>query len=99
MLGTFVSLTYTVFPYSRGLTANFIFYFSFMKNKGTATVLAFFLGFLGIHRFYLGRTASGLLMFLFAWTLIPAIIAFVQGIMLLSMSEKDFNREYNSHKR
>jgi TM2 domain-containing membrane protein YozV len=32
-----------------------------MKSKGIAYLLWFFFGFLGIHRFYLGKTGSGLL--------------------------------------
>ena len=34
------------------------------RNKIVAAVLAFFLGTLGIHRFYLGRTMSGVVMLL-----------------------------------
>lgn len=31
------------------------------RSLGTAYLLAFFLGFFGAHRFYLGRTGSGIL--------------------------------------
>ena len=34
------------------------------KNKVTAALLAFFLGGLGIHRFYVGKTGSGVAMLL-----------------------------------
>jgi TM2 domain-containing membrane protein YozV len=64
-----------------------------MKNKTTAILLAFFFGGLGVHRFYLGRIGTGLLM-LFTlggfgiWTLIDFII-------LICMSEDKFNNKYN----
>ena len=66
-----------------------------MKNKSTATLLAFFLGGFGAHRFYLDRTASGVLYLIFCWTFIPALIAFVEFIIYLTMSEDAFNQKYN----
>ena len=50
------------------------------KSRLIATLLAFFLGFAGIHRFYLGRTGLGILMLLTlggcgVWSLIDLIIA------------------------
>ena len=47
------------------------------KSRLCAALLAFFLGGIGIHRFYMGKTTSGIFMLLFCWTFIPAIIAFV----------------------
>ena len=66
-----------------------------MRSKTTAVLLAFFFGGIGLHKFYLGRVAAGLLYMLFFWTLIPAIIAFVEFIIYLSMSERAFNEKYN----
>lgn len=66
-----------------------------MKNKTTAAVLAFFLGGLGVHRFYLGQTGLGILYLIFCWTFIPAIIAFVDFIIFLTMEEDKFNVKYN----
>lgn len=67
-----------------------------MKSKSTAAVLAFFLGGLGVHRFYLNQTGLGFLYLLFCWTLIPSIIAFLDFIIFLTMSEESFNKKYNS---
>jgi TM2 domain-containing membrane protein YozV len=67
-----------------------------MKSKGTAAVLAFFLGGFGGHKFYLGQSGMGVLYLLFFWTFIPAIVAFIEFIMLLVMSEEDFNKKYNA---
>lgn len=53
------------------------------KNKTVAALLAIFLGGFGIHKFYLQKTGTGLLYLLFFWTFIPAIIGFIEGIILL----------------
>ena len=66
-----------------------------MKSKTTAAIFAFFLGGIGAHKFYLGQTGKGILYLLFFWTYIPSIIAFIEMIMLLTMSEQDFNMRYN----
>lgn len=67
-----------------------------MKSKGTAILLCFFLGGFGAHKFYLGQTGAGVVYLLFCWTFIPAIIAFIEMIILICMSEQDFNAKYNS---
>ena len=66
------------------------------KNRVAAALFAFFLGAFGIHRFYLGRTISGIIYLLFFWTLIPAIIAFVECILLLCMSDREFAIKYGT---
>ena len=66
-----------------------------MKNRTTAAILAFFLGGIGVHKFYLGRTAAGVLYLIFCWTAIPAVIAFVEFIIFLTMSDEAFNAKYN----
>lgn len=66
-----------------------------MKSKTTATVLCFFLGGFGIHRFYLGQTGLGVLYLIFFWTCIPALIALIDFIGFLLMSEETFNQKYN----
>jgi TM2 domain-containing membrane protein YozV len=67
-----------------------------MKSKSTAAILAFFLGGLGVHRFYLNQTGLGFLYLLFCWTLIPSIIAFVDFLIFLTMGEGSFNKKYNN---
>lgn len=67
-----------------------------MKKKSTAAILAFFLGGLGIHRFYLGQSGKGIVYLIFFWTCIPAIIALIDFIVILCMSRDDFNAKYNA---
>jgi len=64
------------------------------RNKTTAGVFALVLGGLGIHKFYLGQTAAGIVYLVFCWTLIPAFIAFIEGILFLTMSDESFAEKY-----
>lgn len=66
-----------------------------MKNKTTAAVLAFFLGGIGGHRFYLGQVGKGIIYLIFCWSFIPAFVAFIDFIIFLTMSEDSFNMKYN----
>ena len=64
------------------------------KSKIAAALLAFFLGGFGVHKFYLGQVGLGLIYLLFFWTFIPAIIALIEFILLLTMSDEAFDRKY-----
>ena len=55
------------------------------KSRLAVTLLAFFLGFLGVHRFYLGKIVPGIIMLITGgafgiWALIDFIMA-VAGVM------------------
>ncbi|WP_292025838.1 TM2 domain-containing protein [Brevundimonas sp. UBA2416] len=73
------------------------------KNRIVAALLAFFLGWIGIHKFYLGKTTAGVLMLLggtIGWItfgIIPfivGVIAFIEFIIYLLKSDGDFHRDY-----
>lgn len=66
-----------------------------MKNRMVAALLALFLGFMGIHKFYLGHNFAGIIYLIFCWTWIPGIIAFFEFIGLLLMSDQAFDAKYN----
>lgn len=65
------------------------------KKKTTAGILAIVLGGIGIHKFYLGTWGWGILYIVFVWTYIPAIVGLIEGIMILNMSNDEFNTKYN----
>lgn len=65
-----------------------------MKSKTTAILLCFFLGNLGIHKFYLRETVWGVVYLLTAGLCgIGSLVNFVQ---LLLMSQEQFDAKYNS---
>ena len=67
-----------------------------MRNKNVAAILAFFLGMLGIHRFYLGQIGKGILYLVFSWMVpIMFIISIVDMVSLFSMDKEDFDEKYN----
>lgn len=63
------------------------------KNFTTTLLLALFLGGFGAHRFYVGRTASAIVMLLMSITLvlfpIVGVWAFIDFIVILTGSFKD----------
>ena len=65
------------------------------KEKKTAALLAIFLGGIGAHKFYLGRVSLGVIYLLFCWTLIPAIIGLIEGLVLIVYDQVNFDAEYN----
>ena len=73
------------------------------KNRIVAALLAFVLGGIGIHKFYLGKTTAGVLMLLggtIGWItfgFVPALvylIAFIEFIIYLLKTDGDFHRDY-----
>ena len=66
-----------------------------MKNKNVAILLALLFGVFGLHNFYLDRKKDGILSIVFFWTGIPSIVSFFNAISLMSMSQSEFDKEYN----
>lgn len=64
------------------------------KSKLAAALFGFFLGSFGAHKFYLGQTGWGILYLVFCWTAIPGVVGIIEAILLLVMSDEDFNRKY-----
>ena len=56
-------------------------------DKTTLCLLTFFLGGIGVHKFYLGNWGWGVLYLGFCWTFIPGLAAFVEFIRYITLSE------------
>jgi TM2 domain-containing membrane protein YozV len=65
------------------------------KNKVVAGVLGILLGGLGIHHFYLGSIGAGVICLVLSCFGIGPILGLVEGILLLVMSDADFDARYN----
>ena len=65
-----------------------------IKSRMVAALLAIFLGGIGAHKFYLGRTLWGLIYLVFCWTGIPAILGILEGITYLLSSDRSFALKY-----
>ncbi len=65
-------------------------------NKVVLLLLTFFLGWIGVHKFYLRRYVAGTFYMVFCGTMIPGIIAFVEFIIYACTSEDDLREKYPS---
>ncbi|AYX89467.1 TM2 domain-containing protein [Staphylococcus cohnii] len=61
-------------------------------NKVIYVVLAFLLGWCGIHKFYSNQLLQGIIHLIFFWTGIPYIIAIISGIVTIFFNKADENR-------
>ena len=73
------------------------------KEKWPAVILAFLLGFLGIHKFYLGYKNEGLAMLLISLigglcfgigTIVILVISYIEAAKYISLTEEDFDAVY-----
>lgn len=67
------------------------------KTKLVAGLLALFLGGFGVHHFYLGSVTAGIVCIAVTWLTCGAggILPLIEAIMLLVMSDADFDAKYN----
>ncbi|NBC11690.1 MAG: NINE protein [Planctomycetes bacterium] len=70
------------------------------EKKVVAGILAILLGWLGIHKFYLGYKTEGIIMVLvsvlscFFLAVVMSIIGIIEGIMYLTKSDEEFVETY-----
>lgn len=64
------------------------------KSKFASLLFCIFLGWMGGHKFYLGRRGAGTIYLLLFWTGLPALISFFEFFFLLFMKQRDFEKLY-----
>lgn len=66
------------------------------KSRGVAALLALLLGSLGVQYFYLGKIGGGLIAILLCIVTCGLfyVLFIVQGVMMLTMSQEDFDRKF-----
>ncbi len=69
-----------------------------IKDRWTAIAIAFFLGGIGVHRFYLKQYLYGFLYLGFCWTFIPLLISIIDCIVWVLQDDNKFNEKYNGFK-
>jgi TM2 domain-containing membrane protein YozV/RNA polymerase subunit RPABC4/transcription elongation factor Spt4 len=65
------------------------------SDQTTAGILSLLLGGIGTHKFYQGNNKIGFIYLCFFWTLIPGILAFVEGILILTADEEEYEEKYS----
>ena len=60
---------------------------AFRIDKATLCLLAFFLGGIGVHKFYTGNWAWGLIYLIFCWTFVPGLTAFCEFIRYITLND------------
>lgn len=63
-------------------------------NKSLYVLLAIFLGGLGIHKFYAGKTGVGIIYLIFSWTFIPMILSLFNVIAVLGIPSDENGNIY-----
>ena len=70
------------------------------RSRGLAGLLAILLGTVGVHYFYLGKTTAGIVFLLAtllscgALGIVTGIIALIQGILMMTVSQEEFERKW-----
>ena len=65
------------------------------KSKVVAGVLGILLGALGVHHYYLGSVGAGVVVLLSNCLCLGGILGLVEGILLLVMTDDEFDAKYN----
>ena len=69
------------------------------EKKVPAGILGILLGWLGIHKFYLGYTKEGIIQIILSFFCIGGIIGLIEGIIYLTKSDEDFVNTYVTNKK
>ncbi|GMV80290.1 MAG: hypothetical protein AMXMBFR7_14740 [Planctomycetota bacterium] len=63
-------------------------------KRVTAGILAILLGWLGVHKFFLGKTVPGVIQLVLGLFMVGGIIGLIEGIIYLTKSDEEFDSTY-----
>jgi TM2 domain-containing membrane protein YozV len=69
------------------------------NKKMVAGILGILLGGLGVHKFYLGNTQTGIIQLILGFCCVGGIIGLIEGIIYLTKSDQDFYQTYIVEKK
>ncbi len=58
-------------------------------SRTVALLLCIFFGWMGVHKFYVGKVGDGIIYLLFSWTGVPAFIAFIEIFIIANGTFRD----------
>ena len=65
------------------------------RSRVVAGMIGILGGGLGLHKFYMGQPSWGIAYVVLCWTVIPAILGFIEGLNFLTMSEEIFQKRHS----
>lgn len=69
--------------------------YTLVRSRLIAGILAIIFGWAGVQFFYLNKIGFGILCLMFMATGIPALIGVIQGVLILKMSDAEFEVRYH----
>lgn len=66
------------------------------RRREVAIILALFMGWMGAHKFYLGKWGAGVAYAVLAFTFVPAFLSVIDIIRLAMMDKTEFDWKYNT---
>lgn len=64
------------------------------NDQVVAGILAILVGGLGVHKFYQGNMRNGVIYLCLCWTMIPALLGLIEGILMLVADEREYDEKY-----
>ena len=81
--------------HTTGSTYDYRSNYTRVRSRLAAAIIAIIFGWAGAQFFYLGKYGLGIACLIFMGTGIPAIVGIIQGVLMLKMSDAEFEVRYH----